>query len=94
MYYYVATDRLSSWTKQQRVKLGTNDSGLKGLCKALRRIFVTFGMPVEISSDGDPQFSAYATKDYLKRWGIHHRMSSAYHPMSNGRAELTVKVTK
>jgi len=56
-------------------------------------IFVTFGVPVEISSDSGPKFSAKVTKDFLKRWGIHHRMSSAYHPMSNGRAELAVKAT-
>ena len=93
-YYFVAADRLSGWTEQQRIKLGTNDSGSKGLCKALRRIFVTFGVPVEISSDGGPEFSAKVTKDFLKRWGIYHRMSSAYHPMSNGRAELAVKATK
>ena len=60
----------------------------------MRRIFVTFGVPVEISSDGGPEFSAKVTKDFLKRWGIHHRMSSAYHPVSNGRAELAVKASK
>ena len=93
-YYFVAADRLSGWTELQKIKLGTDDSGSKGLCKALRRIFVTFGVPVEISSDGGPEFSAKVTKDFLKRWGIHHRMSSAYHPVSNGRAELAVKASK
>ena len=93
-YYFVAADRLSGWTEQQKIKLGTNDSGSKGLCKALRRIFVIFGVPVEISSDEGTEFSAKVTKDFLKRWGIHHRMLSAYHPVSNGRAELAVKVSK
>ena len=60
----------------------------------MRRIFVAFGVPVNISSIGSPEFSAKVTKDFLKRYGIHHRMSSAYHPVSNGRAELTVKTTK
>ena len=60
----------------------------------MRRIFVTFDVPVEISSDRGPEFSAKVTKDFLKRWGIHHSMSSAYHPMSNGRAQLAVKATK
>ena len=55
-YYFVAADRLSGWTEQQRIKLGTNDPGSKGLCKALWRIFVTFGVPVEISSDGGQSF--------------------------------------
>ena len=60
----------------------------------MRRIFVAFGVPVNISSIGSPEFSAKVTKDFLKRYGIHHRMSSAYHPVSNGRAESAVKASK
>ena len=30
----------------------------------------------------------------MKRWGTKHRLSSAYFPQSNGRAELAVKATK
>ena len=40
--------------------------------KKLCAVFVTFGVPVEISSDGGPEFSAKVTKDFLKRWSIHH----------------------
>ena len=59
----------------------------------MRRIFVTFEAPVELSSDGGPEFSEKVTKDFLKRRGIHHRMSSAYHPVSNSRVELAVKAS-
>ena len=52
----MAADRLSGWTEQQRIKVGTNEAGAQGLCKALRRIFVTFGVPVESSSDGGTEF--------------------------------------
>jgi len=34
------------------------------------------------------------TEDFFTRWGIKHRISSAYFPQSNGRAELAVKATK
>ena len=34
------------------------------------------------------------TGDFLHRWGVRHRMSSAYFPSSNSRAELAVKSTK
>ena len=78
-YYFVVADRLSGWTELKRINLDTNDSGSKGLCKALRRTFVTLGVPVEMSSDGDPVFSAKVTKDFLKQLVIHHRISSAYH---------------
>jgi len=60
----------------------------------LRRIFVTFGVPVEISSNGVTEFSAKVTKDFLRQWGIHHRLSSTYHLTSNSRAEKAMKATK
>ena len=93
-YYFIAADRLSGWTETQRIRVGTNESGSKGLCTAFRRLFVTFGVPTEISSDGGSEFIASETKDFYERWGIKHRLSSAYLPSSNGRAELAVKSTK
>ena len=93
-YYFVAADRLSGWVETQQVKVGTNEAGAQGLCAALRRLMVTFGVPCEISSDGGPEFIAEETKAFFKRWGIRHRLSSAYLPSSNGRAELAVKTTK
>ena len=51
-------------------------------------------MPEELSSDGGPEFTASSTCDFLGKWGVKHRISSAYHPQSNGRAEVAVKTTK
>lgn len=39
-------------------------------------------------------FSALLTKQFLKAWGVHHQLSSAYLPQSNGRAEIAVRSTK
>ena len=61
---------------------------------ALRQVFATFGVPEEISSDGGPEFTARESKDFYRRWGIRHRLSSVYFPQSNGCAELAVKSTK
>ena len=93
-YYFVAADRLSGWTELQQIKIGTNEAGAQGLCKALRRLMVTFGVPVEISSDGGPEFAAKETEAFFQRWGIRHRLSSVSFPQSNGRAELAVKTAK
>ena len=54
-------------------------------------MFSTFGVPVEISSDGGPEYEAKVFKGFLERWGVRHRESSAYLPTSNGRAEVGVK---
>ena len=51
-HYLIAGDRLSGWTEVVQVRPGTHSAGAKGLCTALRQLFSTFGVPVEISSDG------------------------------------------
>ena len=33
-------------------------------------------------------------KQFMRRWGVRHRVSSAYFPRSNGRAEVAVKSAK
>ena len=92
--YLIAADRLSSWTEVYRITQGSSTSGSKGLCTILRKLMATFGVPVEISSDGGAEFIAHETKSFFKRRGIHHRNSSSYLPSSNGRAEVAVKAAK
>ena len=93
-HFLIVGDRLSGWTEVFRTKPGSSSSGSKGLCEALRRVFTTFGIPDDLSSDGGPEFIALETDDLLKRWGINHSLSSAYFPQSNGRAEVAVRITK
>ena len=93
-YYLVVADRLSGWTEVYHVGVGTSTSGSHGLTILLKNFCGTFGVPVELSSDQGPEFMGDETQDFLLRWGIKHRDSAAYHPQSNGRAELAVKATK
>ena len=93
-YYLVVVDRLSGWPEVIQMKQKTASSGAKSLCRSLRRIFTTFGVPEEIASDGGSEFIAFESKDFYKRWGVTHRLSSAYHAQSNGWAEVAVKSIK
>ena len=93
-HYLVAVDRMSGWCEVFQAKSGTVQAGSKGLLAALRKLFGCFGVPLEISSDEGTEFTASETKDFLNRWGVKHRESSAHHPSSNGRAELGVKSIK
>ena len=93
-HYLVIADRLSSWTEVFKCTSGSPQSGANGLIECLRNVFMRFGVPVEVSSDGGPEFVATKTKEFFKTWGINHRLSSAYHPQSNGRAEVAVKTAK
>ena len=92
-HYLVVGDRLSGWSEIFATPSGTSHSGARGLIACLRSFFSTFGVPEELSSDGGPEFTASATREFLQRWGVRHRLS-AYFPQSNGRAQVAVKCAK
>ena len=87
--YLVAVDRYSGWPIVEKAS-----DGAAGLIAALRRIFVTYGISEQMSSDGGPEFTARATQSFLRNWGVNHRLSSVANPHSNCRAEIGVKTVK
>ena len=93
-HYLLTGDRLSGWVEVFCARPGSKQSGAHGLIPQLRLFFATFGVPEVLSSDGGPEFKSSATSDFLRLWGIKHRISSSYNPQSNGRAEVAVKKVK
>lgn len=93
-HYLVAVDRFSNWPEVVHVRPGSVEAGALGLQDLLRRYFQTFGVVEELSSDGGPEFTAHSTQDFLRRWGVRHRLSSVGFARSNGRAEICVKAMK
>lgn len=87
--YLVIVDRYSNWPIVEK-----SSDGATGLINCLRRTFVTFGIPDELATDGGPEFTATATRQFLKDWGVYHRLSSVAFPHSNCRAEIGVKTVK
>lgn len=88
-HYLVVVDRYSNWPIVEQSAVGA-----QGLITCLRRIFVTYRIPDELASDGGPEFTATATRQFLSDWGVHHRLSSVAFPHSNCRAEIGVKTVK
>ena len=89
MNYLVIVDRYSNWPIIERAKEGSS-----GLINCLQRVFTTFGIPDECATDGGPEFTAAATRQFFKDWGVHHRLASVAFPHSNCRAEVGVKTVK
>jgi hypothetical protein len=87
--YLVVVDRYSGWPIVEQAS-----GGSAGLIAALRRIFVTYGISEQLSSDGGPEFTAQGTQSFLRNWGVNHRLSAVANPHSNCRAEIGVKTVK
>ena len=85
----VVGDRLSGWEEVYASSSGTRLSAANGFIKHLRSFFATFGVPADLSSDGGPEFSAGCTEDFLKKWVLHHRISStSLNQMAERRLQL------
>jgi len=83
---YLVVDRFSCWLTIYHFPINTKADSL---IVHLKRLFMSYGVPEEISRDGRPQFSSSSFNIFLKDWGIHCRLSLATYPQSNGRAELS-----
>jgi len=85
--YLVYADRFSGWTSIANSQSSTASEIIRNMCDE-------HGLPDTLSSDGGPEFTSGRFKQLLSDYGIFHRISSAYNPHSNCRAEIAVKLMK
>ena len=88
--YLIVVDKYSNWLSV--LHLPRDDS--KQVIKALRQYFSVFGICETLCSDGAKVFTSQEMKEFCQSWGISQRISSAYFPRSNKRAEVGVKSAK
>ena len=88
--YLSIVDRYSGWLSIFCLK--RDDSA--HVIEVLREYTARWGIPDILTSDGASVFTSQLMKDFLRRWGIQHRVSSPYYPRANKRAELGVKSAK
>ena len=90
-YILMAVDYVSKWV--EAIPTRTNDH--KIVLKFIEQnIFSSFGCPRAIISDGGTHFKNFHFRSLLKKYGVHHRVTTPYHPQANGQVEVSNREIK
>ncbi|GJX13576.1 reverse transcriptase domain-containing protein [Tanacetum coccineum] len=89
-YILVAVDYLSKWVEAKA--LPTNDARV--VCKFLKSLFARFGAPRAIISDRGTHFCNDQFAKVMLKYGVTHRLSTAYHPQTSGQVEVSNRAYK
>nr|GEX53528.1 reverse transcriptase domain-containing protein [Tanacetum cinerariifolium] len=81
------TQRRMSSTQVEAKALPTNDARV--VVKFLKSLFSRFGTPKTIISDKGTHFSNDQFLRVMLKYGVTHRLSTAYHPQTSGQVEVT-----
>nr|GEW26820.1 reverse transcriptase domain-containing protein [Tanacetum cinerariifolium] len=84
-YILVDVDYLSNWVEARA--LPTNDARV--VVKFLKSLFARFGTPRAIISDRGTHFCTDKFAKVMSKYGVTHRLATAYHPQTSGQAEVS-----
>ncbi|GKA21134.1 reverse transcriptase domain-containing protein [Tanacetum coccineum] len=80
-----AVDYLSKWVEAKA--LPTNDARV--VVKFLKSLFARFGTPRAIISDRGTHFCNDKFAKVMSKYGVTHRLATAYHPQTSGQVEVS-----
>ncbi|GKE25028.1 reverse transcriptase domain-containing protein, partial [Tanacetum coccineum] len=89
-YILVAVYYVLKWVEAQA--LPTNDAHV--IIRFLRRLFARFKVPKALISDRGTHFCNSQLEKALQKYGVTHKLSTAYHPQTNGQTEVTNRAIK
>nr|GFA03132.1 reverse transcriptase domain-containing protein [Tanacetum cinerariifolium] len=84
-YILVAVDYLSKWVEAKA--LPTNDARV--VVKFLKSLFSRFGTPRAIISDRGTHFCNDQFTRVMIKYGVTHRLATAYYPQTSGQVEVS-----
>ncbi|KAI3698001.1 hypothetical protein L6452_31110 [Arctium lappa] len=90
-YILVAVDYVSKWVEAKACPRNDAKTVIDFLHK---NIFVRFGTPRALISDEGTHFVNRMLSIVLDKYNIQHRVATAYHPQTNGLAELSNREIK
>lgn len=91
LYILLAVDYVSKWVEAKATK--TNDAKVvAGFVKS--QIFSRFGVPRAMISDQGTHFCNRTIEALMRKYGVTHKVSTPYHPQTNGQAEVSNREVK
>ncbi|GJS90691.1 reverse transcriptase domain-containing protein [Tanacetum coccineum] len=84
-YILVAVDYLSKWVEAKALPI--NDARV--VVKFLKSLFARFGTPRAIISDRGTYFCNDQFAKVMSKYGVTHRLATAYHPQTSGQVEVS-----
>ena len=91
LYILLAVDYVSKWVEAVACPRNDTNTVVSFLQK---NILSRFGTPRTIISDGGSHFANKIFSKLMSRYGIKHIKSLAYHPQTNGQAEISNREIK
>jgi hypothetical protein len=87
-YILIATDYMTKWIEV----VALSNAMEEAVIKFLFELFVFYGLPREVITNGGLQFTTHKIMTTLHNYHIKHRVTSPYHPQENEQVESTSKV--
>ena len=87
----VAVDYVTKWVEAIPTKSADHATAIK-MFKDI--ILPSFGVPRFLITNGGSHFLNSAFRKVLSKYGVTHRVSSAYHPQTSGQVELSNREIK
>jgi transposase InsO family protein len=84
-------DYVSKWVEAMPCRKASTEESITMIKNV---IFPRFGTPRILIRDGGTHFTGKNFKKCLSKLGIEHRVSTAYHPQTNGQAETSNRQLK
>ena len=83
-YLLTAVDHLTGWAEAIPIA----SKKIAAVWDAFNtNIVARYGVPAVIITDNGGEFTAKPFENWLREWGISHKLTSPYHPQTNGKTE-------
>ncbi|GJT46082.1 reverse transcriptase domain-containing protein [Tanacetum coccineum] len=89
-YILVAIDYVSKWAEAEA--LPTNDA--RAVIYFIKKLFSCFGILKALISHRGAHFCNKQMEKVMKRYRVHHRFATAYHPQTSGQVKNTNRALK